>query len=394
MAAVKQKAKQELIVYPRGDEEIEEMGDYVSYSAALKNRKLGVALCRSNPAANRQLTSQLQVLDRQQHRRRFDLQHKQCEFFVQQLFEKRLNPFLKRPELDNPTHARHVTSREASGSAVRATGKPLLTLQRSVTVSGATSQQPETDTQKTSLTSQKHTKFDPQQRGRTWIMAPKPVQEQYACAMTLKRSETAGVTSDSTDGRGPRTREGLSRICIPVPRSDRTLTALKRSPERLFPKMKQLLQKRDDTNDVTSAEATPRRKPVADVTLPPMVTSVQNQKAQNDRVDALDSEQEGQFGADQVFRMIRQLSSNLPAHLRATAKEQIREMTNADSIDMRNDALKRACVGFMYRERTLGDRRWAKLQMALSPRNLEDGDVTWKRKSGNSWSQFKKDATY
>ena len=99
MAAVKQKAKQELIVYPRGDEEIEEMGDYVSYSAALKHRKLGVALCRSNPAANRQLTSQLQVLDRQQHRRRFDLQHKQCEFFVQQLFEKRLNPFLKRPKV-------------------------------------------------------------------------------------------------------------------------------------------------------------------------------------------------------------------------------------------------------------------------------------------------------
>ena len=122
-------------------------------------------------------------------------QHKQCEFFVQQLFEKRLNPFLKRPEVESTTHTRHVTSREASGSAARATGAPLLTLQRSVTVSEATSQQPETDTQTASLTSQRHTKFDRQQRGRTWIMAPKPVQEQYACAMTLNtQNRTAAYT--------------------------------------------------------------------------------------------------------------------------------------------------------------------------------------------------------
>ena len=217
-------------------------------------------------------------------------------------------------------------------------------------------------------------------------MAKKPIQESYPSTNSVRVADSATA---STGSRGPRTREALSRICIPVPRSERTLTALKRSPERLFPKMKEILQKSEDTAD--ESEATPRYTKHRDVTLPPMTGAT---KTEEDDVTAPERDDEGQFGAEQVFRMIRQLSSNLPTHLRATARAQIRAMTNADSIDQRNNALKRACVGLLYRERTLGDRRWAKLQMALSPRNVATNDVTWKRKSGNTWCLFRNEAEF
>ena len=386
----------DVIVYPKGDDAVEDMADHVNYSTALKNRRMGEALCKSNPAAKRKLDKKLLDINKQQRRRKADLYQRQREFFSEQLFAKGLNPFIKKidsgdaaePEVD------YRLSRGSSRGSSRGKHKvtfldddhddtfslsrsgPLSNnLYRSHTIGDIPTSANRPSTNLTSLNYEHGSK-----REQSWLIAPRRYQDEY----DLPRIPGPTVQHMPIHERKPQLspiREAIEAVQIPAPPSNKHLPDLKQHPEMLFPKMKVLLN-----NDVTSDDAA---KPVSanrGKVTPHRITLPQVLPAPGS------PDENGQFGPKHVMRMIHNLSTSLPQHLRSAASAQIREMAHTDRIDEHKARLKQENVPWLRRERSLEDKRWFKLENSLSPRVSDGGggdNMIWRRMSG-SWQQCRK----
>eukprot|EP00919_Chromeraceae_sp_WS-2016_P031456 GHVR01074356.1.p1 GENE.GHVR01074356.1~~GHVR01074356.1.p1 ORF type:complete len:208 (+),score=18.42 GHVR01074356.1:167-790(+) len=102
----RQASRQEKIQYiPTDDEGVGALA-IPDFSLAFHSSKLGLALCYSNPMEEKFLLTKYAKIERQKKKTEQSLYHNQRNFFIRQVFEKGLNPYLKDR---NPTLQRSMT---------------------------------------------------------------------------------------------------------------------------------------------------------------------------------------------------------------------------------------------------------------------------------------------
>ena len=375
------KDKKEKIIYTKGDDEIADLSNQVDFSQGFKNRKIAEALCNENPHEERVLKSYVELVTGQKKRRENYLRVKQKNFFVTQVFEKNLNPYLESTEagsssemkMDGREKSDLLESQEKFNKLYKQKQEEADEVSvrggfvRSRTI-GALRSDDQQSHLHTSISEVGRRSFDSRattepklkfsaEKGDSFL-------SHHYSRLYLKSPGSKGSRSPRSKPSSP-SKEVLDQIEIPAAPCKKDISTFRKNPHMLFPKLKGLITT-PSLGDVTGSASNKRREIKRRENNSrkhhrklPMVT-IQESYGEGDNMDI-------NQGAGDMMKMITQISTDLPEHLKLTARDQIRKMTKSDKIYEQKERLKTENRPYLDRERSFSDKRWVKLEKSLTP---------------------------
>lgn len=366
------------IIYQKGDDEIADLSNQIDFSQGFKNRKIAEALCHENPQEDRRLRYKLDSLDLQKRRKKSDHRAKQRDFFITQLFEKGLNPYINSSYRQCYTigedDAESSSDIEEGGGGKdkleyypnqhnngdTGAGHVIFGLTRSQTLDEMSLSRTNDETNMFSLKGERnnnttkgkyHNQLFPIKENTSLGTSPDNVLKFER--KPLKYPENLPVSPS---------KEVLDRIKIPSSPNRFDLRTLRRNPSMLFPKLRGLLGG-ENMMSTKSRKSTPVQNQFSAVA----TTKSVNRKHPLPLIQITTEETTAtEMSQHNMMKMIRELSTDLPHNLKITAKDQIRKMTNSDKIYKRKEDLKSENLPILEREHSFGDRRWNKLHSSLT----------------------------
>jgi len=313
----------------------------LDFSLALSRSNLATALVYNNPIEEKNLHDTVLCLDKMQRRRNNQRYMDQRRFFVTQVFEKGLTPYVPHRSTDG--------SSSGSGSGGRggdvAPERVLIT--DPVDSAGDQTGRKNPPKRGESL---------PYERSKTLcniqLRKATTTNDQTAETTTTGKVLQAGRTKTrEVTGDMAHASEKPPRRLKPVRRDLRTL---KKDPSLLFPRMNTLIVEGYESNYTD--------------TLRPIKLDHRDHHKDEKRSKFNDKAPPRTGKVDQLskqIKLVQKLTSSLPDHLMASAKKQIRQMSNSDAIYECKDKLLEENKGELLRQ-VARDPRWRQFEGALS----------------------------
>lgn len=366
----------------------------LDFSLALSRSNLATALVYNNPIEEKLLQDTVTCLDKMRRRRMDQRYQDQRRFFVRQVFDKGLTPYVPPRQTGGVGGATGGGGASGGGGVTNGVaGSSGIVADRVLITDPVESTGDKTGRRN----APKRADSPPYERSKTFC----DIRLRKGDKTGSKNTTASGLEAEKTDkvfqadrrttrdvvGEGGRGggETGLAPAEKPPRRLKpvrRDLRSLKKDPSMLFPRMNTLIVEGYESHRIDSL--TPKQHDHRD--------HDDHVDLHNGKKHATSNEKAGLHPGkgdelSKQIKLVQKLTSSLPDHLMASAQKQIRQMSNSDAIYECKDKLLEENKGELLRQVGL-DPRWRQLHGSLS--TTHGIGLKWKKSTmDGSWTVSK-----